>query len=205
MANFCNEFFTNVGVDMAKTIHTPHNAYNHSYNSRASMFLIPLKNNELIEHINSLKSNNSPGNDCISTKIVKQFHMYILDPLRHIINLIFKSGIVPSHFKTTIVIPIYKSGIKAIINNYRPISLINTFAKILEKCLKDRFINFLYANNILSKNQFGIIKGLSTSDAIYELTKQVTDNLNNDEKCIAVFLDLAKAFDTVPLDKLLIF
>lgn len=203
MANFCNNFFINVGVDMAKTIDTPHNTYNFAYSSNTSMFLMPLNNNELIKHIHSLKNNSSPGIDGISSKIVKKFHVYILDPLKHIINLIFKTGVIPNHFKTTVVTPIHKAGNKTRINNYRPISLINTFAKIFEKCLKDRLIKFLDANNILSKNQFGFTRGLSTCDAIYELVKQVTDNLNNDDRCIAVFLDLAKAFDTVPHEALL--
>lgn len=203
MANFCNNFFTNVGVDMAKTIDTPHNTHNFTHNVNASMFLMPINNNELIEHINSLKNNSSPGIDGISSKIVKKIHTYILDPLRHIINLIFKTGVIPNQFKTTVVTPIHKTGSKTIVNNYRPISLINTFAKIFEKCLKDKLINFLNANKIMSKNQFGFTKGLSTCDAIYELVKQITDNLNNDDRCIAVFLDLAKAFDTVPHDTLL--
>lgn len=167
------------------------------------MYLRQTTNNELIKYINSLKNKCSPGPDQISTKIIKDIHEYILEPLKHIINLIFKTGIVPTHFKTTIITPIHKAGNKNLISNYRPISLINNFAKIFEKCLKDRITDYFYKNNILSNNQFGFMKELSTDDAIYELVKDITDHLNNNEKCLAVFLDLAKAFDTVPHDKLL--
>lgn len=97
----------------------------------------------------------------------------------------------------------YKAGDKSKINNFRPISVINNFSKIFEKCLKDRLMDFFICNNILSKNQYGFCNGLSTTDAIYELTKNITDNLDSNNKCLALFLDLAKAFDTVPHDSLL--
>lgn len=98
--------------------------------------------------------------------------------------------------------PIFKS-FKTLIKNYRPISVINNFAKIFEKCLKDRLVGFLQTNNILSKRQFGFTGGLSTTDAVYEFTKIITHNLDNNKKCLAIFLDLAKAFDTVPHSSLL--
>ena len=101
------------------------------------------------------------------------------------------------------ITPIYKSGNPKIISNYRPISLINNIAKVFEKCLKDKLINFLKNNMLLSPHQFGFTEGLSTDDAMYEVIKEVTDNLDKSKKCIAVFLDLAKAFDTVPHEELL--
>ena len=116
----------------------------------------------------------------------------------HIINLIFKTGKIPEKFKESIVIPIYKnSGNKEEISNYRPISLINNLGKIFEKCIKDRLINFLSSNNILSENQFGFAEERSTADAMYKLIKEVTNELDSSSKTIAVFLDLARAFDTV--------
>ena len=116
----------------------------------------------------------------------------------HIINLIFKTGKIPEKFKESIVIPIYKnSGNKEEISNYRPISLINNLGKIFEKCIKDRLINFLSSNNILSENQFGFAEERSTADTMYELIKEITNELDSSSKTIAVFLDLARAFDTV--------
>ena len=118
----------------------------------------------------------------------------------HIINIIFRTGKVPLGFKKSVV-PRY-SKIK-ISTNFRPISVISNFAKVFEKSLRDRLSNWLLSNSILSKNQFGFCNGLSTSDAIYKLTKNITNNLDNGNKCLAVFLDLAKAFDTVPHDCLI--
>ena len=198
MANYCNEYFTNIGMDMLNKIKKPTNEYKMTSNSLSSLFLKPVNGNEIIKHIYSLKNNSAPGIDMLSAMTIKKTHAYLVSPLVHIINLIFKSGIVPEQFKISIVTPIYKSGDKSNIGNYRPISLINNFSKIFEKCLKDRLLNFLQINNMLSNNQYGFVGGVGTNDALYQLTKQVTDNLENNEKCIGVFLDLAKAFDTVP-------
>lgn len=202
MANYCNSFFVNIGKHMAEKISpTTDKFFGHTL--AASMFLRPVSSNELIRHINSLKNNSAPGIDGIPSRIIKAAHIHILPSLSHIVNLVFKTGIVPAQFKTTLVCPIHKAGSKNDINNFRPISLINNFGKIFEKCLKERLIKFFDENKILSKNQFGFVSGLSTSDAMCELVGQITANLNTGRRSIAVFLDLAKAFDTVPHDRLL--
>lgn len=169
----------------------------------SSLFLKPVNSNEIINYINSLKNDSAPGMDKIDSRLIKENHMYLIKPLVHIINLIFSTGEVPEQFKISIVTPIFKAGDKSEISNYRPISVMNNFSKIFEKCLKDRLLHFLQINNVLSKNQYAFIGGSGTENALYELTKKITENLENGERCIAVFLDLAKAFDTVPHDQLL--
>lgn len=203
MANFCNNYFVNVGIQMANKINNPNKKFQLQHVPISSMFLRPVREREIIEQIHSLKNNCTPGIDNVSSKLIKQFHIFLIKPLIHIINLAFRSGKVPSQFKTTVVSPIYKTGDKNCISNYRPISVINNFAKIFEKCLKDRLVHYLNVNKILSENQFGFKCGLGTSDAVYEFTKLVTENLDKNRKCLAVFLDLAKAFDTVPHNLLL--
>lgn len=203
MANYCNNHFINMAKDMATKIPVPTNPYEIKSSLTSSMFLTPIKESELIKHISTLKNNCTPGHDNITSKLIKQTHKEILKPLLYIINLIFETGIVPKHFKYSIVTPIYKSGTKSCISNYRPISVISNFAKLFEKCLKDRLLTFLKQKNIMSSNQYGFLEGLSTTDAMCKLTTEIVDNLNIGNKCIGVFLDLAKAFDTVPHDNLL--
>ena len=100
------------------------------HNLMNSMALNPVSNNEVIMHINSLKNNSAPGIDDITSKFIKKSHIYMLDPLIHIINLIFVIGKVLSSFKISIVIPVFKKGCKTNITNYRTISIISTFEKI---------------------------------------------------------------------------
>lgn len=204
MANYCNKYFTNIGIEMANNIIPPKDNFKIKHpNIAKSMYLTPVTKNELIMHIKSLKNNSAPGYDNITSMLIKECHPHILDSLMHIINLIFITGKVPKEMKISIITPIYKKGSKADISNYRPISLITTFAKIFEKCVKHRLYDFLIDNNILNDNQFGFRKGVSTSDAMNELVQNIKKALDKKRKCIGVFIDLAKAFDTVSHSKLL--
>ena len=136
-------------------------------------------------------------------KLIKICHIHLVEPLKHIINLIFSAGCVPQHFKESIITPVYKNGSRTDKSNYRPISVINNLAKIFEKALKSRLEEFLNINHTISNNQFGFRANYSTNDAIYTLTSSINKNLDENKKCITVFLDLAKAFDTVSHKKLI--
>jgi len=96
-----------------------------------------------------------------------------------------------------------KQVIKKNATNHRPISMLCNFSKIFEKIIKVRLITFLETNELLSKNQFGFQPGRSMTGALYAMSKFLYNKLDNNKKVIAVFLDLAKAFDTVIHDELL--
>ena len=118
-------------------------------------------------------------------------------PLKHVFSLSIKNGIFPDKLKIARVTPIYKSGEKGFINNYRPISVLPCFSKILERIMYNRLYSFLIENNILYKKQFGFQKEHSTEHAILQLTNQILESFNLDKYTIGVFIDLSKAFDTV--------
>jgi hypothetical protein len=93
---------------------------------------------ELINTCKALKSKTSMGHDNISTKLLKESIFNTAGPLAHIFNLSFESGIVPDQMKLAKVIPIFKSGNKKLFNNYRPISILPAYSKLLEKkCCKE--------------------------------------------------------------------
>ena len=110
---------------------------------------------------------------------------------------IFILGVFPSRMKIAKVIPMFKSGTKTDVTNYRPISLLPQFSKILEKLFLTRINSFLIANNILSSSQYGFRTKLSTSLAVMELIEEITNATDNKKHAIGVFIDLKKAFDTV--------
>ena len=87
--------------------------------------------------------------------------------------------------------------------NYRPISLLSCFEKLLERLLAKRIISFLKKNRILYELQFGFREGHSTIHALLELLDSIYQNLDDNNSCIGVFLDLSKAFDTIDHDILL--
>ena len=84
--------------------------------------------------------------------------------------------------------------------NYRPISILPTFNEILEKLMHKRLQNFLQKNKILFQQQFGFQKSKSTSLAILDIYNNLTKSMENNSFSCCVFLDFAKAFDTVNHD-----
>jgi len=129
--------------------------------------------------------------------LLKQCSYQIYIPLSHIFNLSFSTGKFPSKMKTAKVIPIHKGGDTSSPDNYRPISLLSSFSKILEKIFSNRFTDYLEFNKIISESQFGFRKGHSTAHPMVLLDNFVSDALNEKRHTIAVFCDLRKAFDTV--------
>ena len=113
------------------------------------------------------------------------------------INKSIESGHVPVTMKLAKVVPIYKSKDKQMLNNYRPISLLPIFSKILEKVIHHKLFNFLDINNTLFSSQYGFRKNHSTVNAVTELVSHVIKAMDRKENTIGVFLDLSKAFDTV--------
>lgn len=163
------------------------------------MFMTPTDINEIIHTINKLKGKNSQGPDGISTKLVKMCVNEIASPLTYIINQSLSTGIVPNKMKTAKVIAIHKSGNDKIFNNYRPISLLPTFSKILEKIVCKRLVSFIDSNNLFYKHQYGFRKKRETIHPIIHFLYDIADHNDNTSKDVTMglFLDLSKAFDTI--------
>lgn len=161
------------------------------------MNLIPTDNDEVSKLIKTLKNNKAPGLDYLTAEMLKNVAEIIAPPIAIVINKIFETGDCPKVFKTAVVKPLFKTGDKQIPENYRPISLISNVAKIFEKVLVSRVKVFLKKYQLTSENQFGFQDGLSTQDAIITLVNQIQESLDEGSPCLCIFIDLAKAFDTV--------
>ena len=108
-----------------------------------------------------------------------------------------QKGVFPDSMKIARVIPIFKTGDAQEFSNYRPVSILPQFSKILEKIFHNRLMSFLNDKQILYNGQFGFRKNHSTSIAILELVEEMTTAMDNSQSSVAVFIDLKKAFDTV--------
>ena len=139
-----------------------------------SCFLFPVSNNEVFSTIMSLSNSQSIGSDGLHPDIIKSNALLISSQLAYIFNLSFTQGIFPKLLKTAIITPIHKSGSRTDPRNYRPISILTTFSKILGKLFLKHVLSFINKNNILHENQFGFRQGKSTSVAITHLLSNLT-------------------------------
>jgi len=102
--------------------------------------------NELLNLFATLNNKKSPGPDNIGPRLIKEVQHSILDPLLRIINLSFSSGVFPDRLKIVKVVPIYKKEDRSLMSNYRPISFLNVFSKLIEKLMHKRLYSFLMKN-----------------------------------------------------------
>ena len=207
IANNFNIYFTTVGNTLAANLpQTDNDPIELIESNPDNFFCIPTTPAEINNIILHSKSNKSTGFDNIDSYIVKQIAPQIVNQLANIFNKSFLTGIVPSKLKIAKVIPLYKTKDPALFSNYRPISLLPFFSKILERLMYNRLYNFLTEHNILSMNQFGFRKNYSTFLALMDLVDSISKNIDEGNYSIGIFLDLSKAFDTINhtilLDKL---
>jgi hypothetical protein len=159
------------------------------------MFLAAITELELETVLKNMDANKSPGYDNFSNKIIKLSATEIAKPLTHIFNLTFENGIIPEKLKLAMVTPIFKANENNKFENYRPISVLSCFSKLLEKLMYNRLINFIDKNQILSKHQSR--KNRSTEFSIIELVDKITKGIDQGQYTLGIFLDLSKAFDTI--------
>jgi hypothetical protein len=123
----------------------------------------------------------------------------ILAPvMAHLMNRSQETGICPQNSKIAKVIPVFKNkGKNFLYENYRPISLLSIFSKIMERLIYDKVFDFLVRYGILFKSQYGFRKGHNTSHAIVDFLGKVTEAHEGGDECLGIFCDLSKAFDTI--------
>ena len=217
-ANKFNDYFTSIGLKLASKFQTDHDDNDNvtNYNivnpgmSDASVNSSPSVNNNhnqfvfceisssyVYKQICKMSNSKSPGIDCICPKLLKIAAPLICSSLAHICNISLCTSVFPNDWKAAKVTPIYKSGDKSNVDNYRPISVLPIVSKMIERSVHDQLYSHLMSNNILNDCQSGFRKHHSTTTTLLDVQDYILINIDNGCITAAVFLDLKKAFDTL--------
>ena len=189
---FC-DYFTNIGPKLANQILTSeHDSLHYLHTKRqhnpSTFVLIPTHPTEILDmHVlKKLKPKNSSGHDNVSTKLLKSLDISISLPLSILANASIQTGIVPNTLKIAKVVPIYKSKKHDDFTNYRPIALLSSLSKVLEKLVHHRPYTFMENHNILNNNQYEFRQKFTT-DAMTKFVSDITQSLDTKDSTLAVY------------------
>ena len=163
IADGFNNYIINIGPSLSSKI--PENILSHRRflpdSVEPSLFSKPTYELEIKNVISCLKDG-TPGRDGIASKNIKPIKESISVPLTNLVKLSFEQGVFPSELKPAIITPLYKAKDPMFFNNYRPISLLSVFSKIIERLMYSRLPNFINKHKMFYKLQFGFRNNHST-------------------------------------------
>ena len=157
----------------------------------------PTDSQTIILVLKQLKNSSAHGSDGIPTRFLKKILPVIITYLTYIINTSIITGIFPSPWKHSIVVPFFKGGDTSDPKDYTPISLMPIISKILEKVVTAQLIQHLEGNHLFNNTQHGFRAALSTESALLTLSNKPYKNINNGNISLVTLYDLSKAFDSV--------
>ena len=163
--------------------------------SKAYVSTLSISSDELLRKLIGLRPNNNVGPDGIPPMFLKNCSYVILKPLLYIFNSSLQTGTFPSKWKTSFITPIYKSGDKSNVTNFRPICTQSAIPKLFDSIITDKLTPLI--SNIISPYQHGFLKGRSTSTNLLIYENFLNKALENHLQVDSIYTDLSKAFDTV--------
>ena len=203
MASRFNDFFSGIGEKLASAYKDLPNDKLLPPQLESNLAFQPTNESEIKSIVDDMQNKLSTGHDDISNKLLKIIIVRLLKPLTIIINYSIENHTFPDEMKIAKVVPVFKKGAKDDVNNYRPISLLPTISKIFEKIIDKQIRRYMEDNWLWSDNQFGFRARHETGHAVIKALNAVAKAKEKRNECLAIFLDLKKAFDTVPHERLL--
>jgi hypothetical protein len=207
ISNEFNNFFSTIGTkisnDVQPTDRPPESYLPNPPEDAPELNFDNIAPGQVLEIIKSFQNKSSLDLDGLSLKFIKYIAYEISGPLAFIFNQSLTQGVYPEKLKMSRIVPIFKAGDKILCDNYRPISLVSSLSKILEKIVAIKLTNFLEINQLLYKHQYGFQKNKSTEQNLLHVINYIGNAINGGNYCIGVFIDLKKAFDVCSHDILL--
>lgn len=198
--------FTSNPTNKTKDVYVPNSFHEHICEGACTHFdSVKVRVDDVKYVIKTLNSNKPSGLDNIPMKFFKYCIEEISPALATVIQAMLNTGYFPDQLKVAKIIPIYKQkGEKTLVNNYRPISILSSCAKIIEKIMYLHLNRYLEDNNIIMPEQHGYRRNHSTQSAVIILTDEIKKSIDQSEKVGAVFVDFQQAFDRVDHQALLL-
>ena len=196
-----NEFFSSVFTTEDQTT-MPAPQHRHLPVGRLSDVVITSE--EVHQKLLKLNVSGAPGPDGLHPRVLKELAPQIAAPLSWLFNACLETSSVPNEWRHAVVVPIFKKGSRQSASNYRPISLTSTVCKTMEAIMRDKILNHLATNNLLSPHQHGFCPSRSCSTQLLETMDAWTKTIEDKQPLDAVYLDFRKAFDSVPHGRLLL-
>ena len=153
--------------------------------------------NELRDTFFSLKLNKSPGYDEINFNVIRKCFSELREPIKHVFNLSIETWVFPDKLKIGRVSPVYKAGDTSDLTEYRPISVLPCFSKILERIMYNHLFSHVCQEKIIYSKQLGFQSGHWIEHVILKLANPFHESFENNLYPLGIFTDLSKAFDTV--------
>jgi hypothetical protein len=157
----------------------------------------------LWELLKKLPSKNSTSPDNIPYVLLKKCSLPLAPIICEIFRIILDNGEIPELWRTSFIVPIHKKGEKTNPKNYRPISLTCTLCRVFERILANKIISFLHQNKFFSDEQYGFLNSRSTTTQLLTTMEDIYNGVQNGYQTDVIYIDFAKAFDSVPIPLLL--
>ena len=205
IANGLNDYFCNVGKNIQDNLPTVNGNFRDYLKNRIqqTFFLSPVTLQEIFKELVHMNPRKSAGPDDFTPRLLKSAAMHLCKPLFILYNKSIADASFPDIWKLAKVIPLFKKQSRHLPENYRPISLLNCFGKILERLIYNQMVKFIEKYHILYKHQYGFRKAFSTTLALINIIDQIKTSIDKGEYVIGIFLDIKKAFDSIDHEILL--
>lgn len=193
-ANCLNNFFQSQTILNDSKITLPATTIGTHAPTLADLVISP---DEVTSTLCKLKTGKASGPDNINNRVLKELSVELATPLSSLFNYSWIIGKVPDQWKLANVCAIHKKNDPQEISNYRPISLLSTISKVMEKIIHKHVFNFFSENNMISALQSGFVPKDSTVNQLTSIYHAFCQALDEGKEVRAVFCDISKAFDRV--------
>ena len=206
MANRLNTYFTTIASKLVAKLPPPSGLFGTEHITafysnlgvcEDDFKLATVSTDEVFKKLSTLHQHKATGHDKIPPRFLRDSAASIAPIITHIINLSIKQGHVPQDFKLAKVTPLHKKGSKLDPGNYRPISILSSISKVMEKIIYEQVAEYLEKNSLIYEFQSGFRTSHSTDTWLLYLNDRIKHELDLGNYCGMVMLDLQKAFDTV--------